>query len=71
MPPLPLDSPGLDGARAALAAPQRRRVGVMVALGCAGLMAAAATALCAVVLLGGWAPAAGAQVTGVHARFTR
>ena len=69
--PLPLDSPGLEGARAALAAPPRRSPGLWRALACAGLMAAAAIGLCGVVLLGGWTPSAGeAPAAGVHGRLS-
>ena len=72
MPPLPLESTGLAGARSALAAPVRRGSGVAAALACATLMAAAATALCAVVLLGVSAAPVGRGPAGsVHGKLLR
>lgn len=54
--PLRLRASGLDAARLALADAPRRRMRSWRVLACAGLMTAAALALCAVVVLGGWSP---------------
>ena len=70
--PLRLGSRGLQGARAALAAPERRRLRTWRVLACAGLMTAAALGLCAVVVLGAGAPQAqDAAPSAVRAALSR